>query len=265
MKKALCFVFDQKYLKQGKLALDSAKKYNPDHTTILLTDIVDEKLADIQINIKDTNINLENWLLVARVAVVELALESLGFDTAIFVDGDTYSYNSYDELQEEAEKHSVVVIPHITSPLPVDEFFPQNLTIAIAGNYNTGVWAASKEGLNFIKWWRSATAMFPITRPDLGLVAEQGWLRFVNDFEDNAKVFRHPGYNVAYWNIKHRVVEKRNDIWHIDDKKLAIIHFSGLKKDIDPSKMSVFQNRFTLDDQDPVYELYKKYHDLVWK
>ena len=265
MKKAICFVFDQKYLKQGKLALDSAKRHNPNHTTILLTDILDEKLSDIQIDIRKTNISLENWLLVGRVAVVELALEALGFDTAIFVDGDTYSYNSYNELQEEAEKHSLVVIPHITSPLPIDEFFPQNLTIAIAGNYNTGVWAASKEGLNFIRWWRSTTAMFPITRPDLGLVAEQGWLRFANDFEDNIKVFRHPGYNVAYWNIKHRIVEKRNDIWHINDKKLAIMHYSGLKKDIDPSSMSVFQNRFALDSKDPVYELYKNYYDLVWK
>lgn len=264
MKKALCFVFDKNYSKQGSNAISSALVGNSDYDIILLTDITDEKLANTQITPKELGLSNDSWLLIGRIAIVEFALESLGYDTAIFVDADTYSYNSFYDLQEVTENHSMVVIPHITKPLPDDNYHPQNRTIAIAGNYNTGVWSASKKGLPFIKWWRNETELFPVTRPDIGLVAEQGWLRFANDFDDNTKIFKHPGYNVAYWNIKQRKLEKINNTWIIDDKPLCIIHFSGFKSDTPVSQMSIFQNRFSLSISDPVYELFDSYKKLIW-
>jgi hypothetical protein len=265
MKKAICFIFDSNYVGQGKYAIESARKHNPDHTTILLIENTsDYKLADIQLSPSDIGLPEKNWLTIGRVAIVEYALKHLGFDTAIFVDGDTYSYNSYQELQEAAENSSILVIPHLTKPLPNDDKFPQNRVISLSGNYNTGVWAASKSGLDFIGWWKEQTALFPITRPDAGLVNEQGWLRFAGDFDDNTKIFRHPGYNVAYWNIKQRTLSKIDNTWLIDNKPLAIVHFSGLKKDIDPSQMSIFQNRYWLDSNDLAHNIYSSYHKLIW-
>jgi hypothetical protein len=264
MKKAICSIFDSKYFSQGRHALESAKRHNPSHTTVLLTDNVDNKIADIQLTPKDIGLPEENWLTVGRVAIVEFLLQNLNFDTTIFIDGDTFIYNSFDNLQYEAENNNMVVIPHITKPIPNDNHGPQNRTISLSGNYNTGVWGASKGGLSFIKWWREQTLLFPILRPDWGFVNEQGWLRFVGDFEEKTKIFRHPGYNVAYWNIKQRFVEYNNDSLFIDGEKLCIMHFSGLNRDIDPHTMSVFQDRFFLHDDDIVYKIYKDYYDLIW-
>lgn len=264
-KKAICFIYNQEYSKQGSLAVSSAKIYNPEHTIILLTDKYSEnKLADIELLPSEIGLPIENWLLVGRIALVEYVLQNMNFDTAIFVDGDTYSYNDYNDLQEAADNHSLVVIPHITKPLPNDDKFPQNRIISLSGNYNTGVWAASKKGLSFISWWKEQTSLFPITRPDAGLVNEQGWLRFAGDFDDNVKIFRHPGFNVAYWNIKQRNLEQKNNSIYIDGKKLSIMHFSGLKKEIHPSQMSVFQNRYLLENKDIAYNLYNSYYNLVW-
>lgn len=264
-KKAICFIFDTRYIDHGKHAILSAKKYNSDYTTILLTDNTEiVKLADIQVSPKDIDLPIENWLTVGRVAIVEFALSKLGFDTAIFVDGDTYSYSDYSELQNLTENHSLVVIPHITKPLPDDNKYPQNRVISLSGNYNTGVWSASQRGLDFIRWWKNQTSLFPITRPDLGLVNEQGWLRFAGDFDDNVKIFRHPGYNVAYWNIKQRNLSKINNEYWIDNKKLIIMHFSGLKKDINPVQMSIFQNRYILEPNEIAYEIFNDYHKLIW-
>lgn len=265
-KKAICFIFDKNYLHQGRHAILSARQHNPDHTIVLLIDeYTGSDLADIEVLPKDIGLeNNEHWLTIGRVSIVEHVLDKLNFDTAIFVDGDTYTYNSYEDLQNVANKHSVVVIPHLTRPLPNDDKFPQNRIISLSGNYNTGVWAASKTGLPFIRWWIEQTSLFPITRPDAGLVNEQGWLRFAGDFDDNTKIFRHPGFNVAYWNIKQRLVEKKDGEILIDNHKLSIIHFSGLKKDLHPSQMSVFQNRYLLDTNDIVYELYSQYHNLIW-
>lgn len=264
-KKAICFIFDFNYIDQGKYAVQTAKQHNPDHTTILLTDKPTQcAIADIQLSPKDMGLSETQWLLVGRVAVVEYALKNLHFDTAIFVDGDTYSYYDYNDLQVEAEDHSIVVIPHLTKPLPNDDKFPQNRVISLSGNYNTGVWAASKKGLDFLSWWKEQTRLFPITRPDAGLVNEQGWLRFAGDFDDNTKIFRHPGYNVAYWNIKQRALAKKDNHIIIDNKPLSIMHFSGLKKEIDPAQMSVFQNRYWLDENDIAYSLYNHYYHLIW-
>ena len=265
MKKAICFIFDENYASQGAIALASAKKHNPEHTVVLLTDNKNvEKNVDIQLSPTDIGLSLENWLLIGRIAIVQYCLRDLNFDTVIFIDGDTYTYNSYYELQKETENHSLVVIPHITKPLPNDEHFPQNRTISLSGNYNTGVWGASKSGLDFIDWWREQTTLFPISAPQIGLVNEQGWLRFAADFNDNVKIFRHPGYNVAYWNIKQRCLSYINNTWYIDNEKLAIMHFSGLKQDIDPSQMSIFQNRYSLEKNDLAYKLFESYHSLVW-
>jgi hypothetical protein len=263
---AICFIFDKNYIDQGKHGILSAKKHNPNHTIILLIDDPNcVQLADIQVSPKDINLPLDNWLMVGRIAIVEFALSQLGFETAIFVDGDTYSYNSYDELQKTAEDHSLVVIPHITKPLPNDDRFPQNRIISLSGNYNSGVWAASQKGLEFIEWWKEQTALFPVTRSDLGLVNEQGWLRFAGDFDDNTKIFRHPGYNVAYWNIKQRVLSLVDNTILIDNQNLVIKHFSGLKKELNISQMSVFQNRYWLDVNDIAYQLFNNYHSLIYK
>lgn len=264
MKKCICFVFDKNFSYQGTFAINSAKEHNPDYTTILLTDIEDKKIADIQIHPRDIDIPIENWLLVGRIGIVEEALSNLSFDTAIFVDGDTLSYSSYEELQHYTENHSVVVIPHITRPLPEDNKYPQNRTISLSGNYNTGVWSASKKGLNFVKWWKQQTTILPITQPEHGLVAEQGWLRFAGDFDDNTKILRHPGYNVAYWNVKQRNVTQDGDRWLIDGENLVIFHFSGFNKGMNPAQMSIFQNRYWLKRDDPVYIIYNDYHNLVW-
>lgn len=264
-KNAICFIFDNNYLSQGIHAILTAKKYNPNHSIILLTDKpTGLDTIDIEILPTSINLNLDNWLIVGRVAIVEYALSKLNFETAIFIDGDTYSYNDYGELQEEINNHSIVVIPHITKPLPNDDRFPQNRIISLSGNYNTGVWAASKNGLDFIEWWRKNTALFPITNVGAGLVNEQGWLRFAGDFDDNTKIFRHPGFNVAYWNIKQRILQKKDNIYYIDNKKLSVMHFSGLKKEISPEQMSVFQNRYLLDKNDLVYEIYSNYYKLIW-
>lgn len=264
LKKAICFIFDKNYIPQGKHAILSAKKHNPDHTILLLTDYKESQIADVQFSPSDIGLPEENWLLVGRVAVVEFCLKAMKYDTAIFVDGDTYTYSPYTDLQNVTESHDIVVIPHITQPLPEDSFFPQNRTISFAGNYNTGVWSASIKGLDFLEWWRNQTSLYPITQPEVGIIAEQGWLRFANDFCNNAKVFRHPGYNVAYWNIKQRLLEIKNNQYYINNERLSVIHFSGLKKELNPSQMSVFQNRYYLEKTDLAFSLFNDYHRLIW-
>ena len=48
------------------------------------------------------------WLVTARPSIVRYTLEKLNFDSCIFIDGDTYTYNSYEKLQKLLDRKSVV-------------------------------------------------------------------------------------------------------------------------------------------------------------
>lgn len=266
-KKALCFLYNSKYFHQGNIALSSAKKYNSDYDIVHLTDDITGSIADHAVHPSTLGLDIsnDNWMIVGRVAILEYCLKILDHDCCILVDGDTYTYDKYDDFQHELDSgHSLVIIPHLLKPLPEDNKYPQNRTICLAGNYNSGFVGVSQKAIPFIEWWKSQTALYPKAVPEAGLASEQGWLRFAGDFDNNVKIFRHPGYNVAYWNVKEREVKKINNQWFIDDKKLCLFHFSGFKQHMNPSQMSVFQNRYFLSRNDPVYELFDSYKQLVW-
>ena len=265
IKKALCFLYNEEYKKQGDIALNSAKFHNSDYTTFHLTDNKNSSIADIALEPKDLCIASQNWIVTGRLYLAESILTNFNYDTCIFLDADTYTYSSYKSIQLELTNgHSIVVTPHITKPLPEDGLYPQNRTICLAGNYNAGIWGISKNGLNFLSWWKQQTDIYPNPVPEAGLASEQGWLRFACDFDDKSKIFKHPGYNVAYWNIMQRELQLKKNEWIIDNHELCMCHFSGLKEDTPPEQMSVFQNRYTLKNTDPAYIIYKQYHDLVW-
>lgn len=262
--KALCFVSDTNYFPQTKHAIESAKKHNPEYKIVLLSNGVKSDLVDINVTPSELGLDPSWWIITGRTKIVKHTLQNLGFDSCILIDGDTYTYNSYTEIQKQLDNASVLVIPHLLKPLPNDNLHPQIRMISLMGNYNSGIFAVSKSGMNFLNWWDTQTSIFPQISPQEGVAAEQGWLRFALDFDENAKVFRNPSYNVAYWNIKQRTLEKKNDSWYIDGEKLTIMHFSGLKKETPVSQMSVHQNRYILSQKEPAYEIFDAYKKLVW-
>jgi hypothetical protein len=205
------------------------------------------------------------WLVTARPAIVRYALEILDFNICIFLDGDTYTYNSFASLEEILAKGaSIVVTPHILSPLPNDNKAPSITDISLMGNYNSGVFASSKKGLKFVKWWESQTKLYPIILKHQGIAAEQGWLRFAGDFDENCVIFRDKGYNAAYWNIAQRNLKLSGDVYYTDNDRLTIMHFSGLRKETAVENMSIYQNRYKLQKDGILYKLYDDYKKLIW-
>ena len=66
---------------------------------------------------------------------------------------------------------------------------------------------------------------------------------------------RHPGYNVAHWNIAHRDVRQSEDgSWTVDGQPLVFFHFSGIDP-VDPKQFSKHQNRFDMDTLGPAAAL----------
>jgi lipopolysaccharide biosynthesis glycosyltransferase len=272
--KAICLQSSKNYFFQAKHAIESAKKHNPDYKIVLLSDGIESDLVDIHVSIEDLEINRHEinpttnnftWLVSGRPAIVRYVLQELNFDSCIFIDGDTYTFNSYEKIQDTLNNGaSIVVTPHILQPIPNDGHAPPINDFCLMGNYNSGVFASSKKGIKFVTWWEQQTKLYPYMYKQNGIAAEQGWLRFAGDFDDDTKIFRNVGYNVAYWNIAQRNLNKKNNIYFCGDEKLTIMHFSGLKKETPPENLSVYQNRYKLKKDSVIYDLFSDYKKLVW-
>lgn len=86
-------------------------------------------------------------------------------------------------------------------------------------------------------WWTSPRALF----------VDQRWIDLAPGLFGDSYLIRHPGYNVAYWNLGHRHVTHAPSGWRVNGQELAFFHYSGLDPH-DPRPVSRHQDRFTLSD-----------------
>jgi glycosyltransferase involved in cell wall biosynthesis len=64
---------------------------------------------------------------------------------------------------------------------------------------------------------------------------------------ENIAILKHPGYNVAYWNLVQRLLTRHPEGYRVNGQPLAFFHFSGLNI-LAPENLSKYQNRFTMHD-----------------
>ena len=80
-------------------------------------------------------------------------------------------------------------------------------------------------------------------------------------FED-VYIIKHPGYNIAYWNMMQRNVEIKNNKIYSNGKPAYFIHFSGFSPD-NMENVSKHQNRFILKNLEKLRKLFELYRDLL--
>jgi hypothetical protein len=169
-------------------------------------------------------------------------------DRVIYFDPDIQLYSSGQPLlQRLHDSAEVVLTPHLTAPL-ADDRHPSDLAIVQSGTYNLGFLAlrgtrrrrrtaaaGGNASCNATAWSTSRAACSP---------TRSGWTWCPGC--TNTHVERHPGWNVAYWNLAHRHVQGHAETGYtVNGQPLFFFHFSGY----DPRSrlISKHQDRFTLD------------------
>ena len=187
-------------------------------------------------------------------------------ETVIYLDSDIYVYSRFDRLEKVLESGvSVVLTPHITKPLE-DGKMPNDYHMLQSGVFNAGFFASRRcsETLSFMDWWGRRLSTQCIADFALNLSADQKWCDLAPCFLDELKVFKDPGYNVAYWNLAQRQLHKTADgEWQANGSPLVFFHFSGLSVE-KRQEISKHQNRFEWDDIQECQELFDQYrHELI--
>jgi glycosyltransferase involved in cell wall biosynthesis len=187
-----------------------------------------------------------------------------GFDAAVYVDPDIMVLRPMAAVEAALRDGAdCVLTPHLLQPLD-DDYHPDDIQILRTGVYNLGFGAfANRPGARrFVDWWAKKCETDCVVDLENGLFVDQRLADYAPAFCERAHILREPGYNVAYWNLKHREIAKTAEGWRAGGAPLVFFHFSGVVPG-DPTVFSKHQNRLEVGDIGEARELLALYLSLL--
>ncbi len=175
-----------------------------------------------QYNILELSTSIKPW--------VFQRLLDCGYDSVLYIDPDIYVYRPLTEVFQLLDKEAdVVLTPHLLMPM-TGQRRPDELELRRMGVYNLGFFAGKNTG-NFrslLRWWQKKLHYNCELSLDKGIFVDQSWCDLIPGMFDRVVVLRHPGYNVAYWNLPERDITCNDDgSLFAAGEPLVFFHFSS--------------------------------------
>jgi glycosyltransferase involved in cell wall biosynthesis len=280
---AACTIIAKNYLPMARILAESWNKVHPGAPLfVLLLDShegffrpEDEEFRTIRMSELEIP-NLQGFLfkysiLEASTAVKPYLLRHLfatySMAKLLYLDPDIEVMGSLDELGAALDDSNILLIPHLTTPMPRDGASPSDHDILQAGTYNLGFLGLRKGNVSrsLLDWWSNKLYHECVIAFDKNLFVDQRWMDLVPGLFGGVRVWRDPGYNVAYWNLHERQVSTAGDAPSVNGKPIRFFHYSGFNPD-QPKKISKHQNRFKrMSDIGDARHLYARYRRLLIK
>ena len=190
-------------------------------------------------------------ILELNTAVKPWALEHLlerGHSEVLYIDPDISLYRPLEEVMRHLSSGaSIVLTPHMLAPYD-DDRSPTEASIRMAGTYNLGFCAIAErlETRAFLRWWQGKLSRDCVVDMPNGVFVDQSWIDLVPGLFDNVRILRHPGYNVAYWNLAQRSFTQGEGGLLVNGEPLVFFHYSGIDPQ-NPQTVSKHQDRHNLD------------------
>lgn len=193
-------------------------------------------------------------------------LLSLGYSKVCYLDSDMQVYGSFSDILHKLNTSDIVITPHLHAP-DTEEADPPlaEQSVLSAGIFNGGFLGVndSENALSFLNWWKGKHRRWCILDVEANLHADQRWLDLIPVYFENIHVERAPQYNVAYWNIHQRHLEKdQSHTWLVNGEPLIFFHFSGWDAK-QPSRLSRFGNPYDASKSDYLSDLFSVYRDSL--
>lgn len=242
----ICTIIAKNYLAHARVLARSFREHHPDGECFVL--VIDETDGYIEPGrepftlVQMSEIGLEDYdemrgaydVLEFSTAVkpwlLRHMLESHDDGTGVaYFDPDIRVMSRMVELERELLEHAVVLTPHVTTGMPRDGLKPAETDILVAGVYNLGFIGLSgrDDAHLLLDWWSERLRTDCHVAPERGLFVDQRWVDFVPGLVEDLAIFRHPAYNVAYWNLFERDLEVDGDDYRAGGETLRFFHFSG--------------------------------------
>lgn len=263
MRTAVCTIISKNYLAAARVLMEGIARHAPEaDRVVLLVDRVDGCFAPERENFRlilssELDIPDSRWfhfkytILELNTAVKPFLIERLmseGYDAVVYLDPDIQIHSPMEEVWGALEQANAVLTPHLDQPVE-DDKQPGEIDILRTGAYNLGFIGLrrSAETCGFLRWWGRRMERFCVVDLNNGLFVDQKWMDLLPGMLEPVRVLRHPGYNVAYWNIHGRLIEQNAGGYKVNGRPLCFFHFSGFHPRR-PERFSKHQNRFELAD-----------------
>lgn len=155
-------------------------------------------------------------------------------NSIIYIDSDTKIYSRFEELHKIFLSSNIILTPHfVLPPSNTHTIWGENAEILLlrVGVVNGGFIGVkrSEESENFLKWWCLKLRNYAFQDEKNGFFTDQKWLTPALVLFNGIHLFKHRGYNLAFWNVnQYKITETKNTIL-IENEPLRFFHYSHAK------------------------------------
>jgi hypothetical protein len=165
------------------------------------------------------------------------------YQTAMYLDPDTYVFDVLDPVHQALAHANIVVTPATTTPM-LDGHRPDDIEFLRVGVFNLGFIAvrAGDEARRFLRWWSDRCLSDGFHDTPSGVFVDQKWIDLAPCYFDGCHVLKHPGVNMAPWNLHERRLSVVSGRYVVNgDHPLCLFHFSSFE----PHRPQVIASRQT--------------------
>ena len=163
--------------------------------------------------------------------LLKYLLEKTVYTKICYFDSDLYVLGNMEkEVWEKFDDCSIMLTPHYVKISKAgEETFQKELSTIIRGVYNGGFVGVRKDenALQFLTWWKEKVFRGCYKRPEEGMFVDQRWLDIIPGFDIGVEINRHPGLNVAFWNLSERKISLVEGRFFVSENPLLFFHVSG--------------------------------------
>jgi hypothetical protein len=167
------------------------------------------------------------------------------YEKVIYLDPDVLIFSSLEPILKDLDNFSTILSPHALTPYD-GAGRPDDIDLLRFGSFNLGFFAikASPHSHALLEWWHQRCQTYCFYEPSQGLGVDQKWMDLAPCFFDEVHVTKHPGLNVAFWNLHERSISFEQGVWRVNDvHPLLFVHFSSFDEN-DPEAIARKQTRF---------------------
>jgi glycosyltransferase involved in cell wall biosynthesis/SAM-dependent methyltransferase len=274
-KRAACTIIARNYIAQARLLASSYLRHHPDsHFFVLIVDGLPDGVdfGESVTILGPDDLSLPQFVEMAfkyevtelstavKPSVMSTIMRQRDVEQLVYLDPDIVIFRPLEEMWSQLDSASILLIPHLLDPIPLDGNRPSEQDILCAGAYNLGFIGlrACSESDSMLAWWHER--LIDLCRVDIahGLFVDQKWMDLVPSLFAGTAVLRDETYDIAYWNLHSRHLERADDDILVSGKPLAFFHYSGFDP-ARPRELSKHQNRITVEGDSPLAYLLDQY------
>jgi hypothetical protein len=250
------------YISQARVLAESWGKYHPEIPFyIILVDRIDasvdygnergtfiveiEKLRITALPYLARKYNIIELNVAVKPHAFEYLFEVVGARRVLYLDPDILVTGRFTTALNALTMRDCLLTPHILTPIREINNGPNDYHILTCGVYNLGFLGLRRcdPVKRFLTWWKARMAVYAFKDQSKGLFYDQVWFNYAHVFLRRAEILRHPGYNVANWNLHERRLSLRGKRIMVNERwPLIFFHFSHFKAD-DTTRLASYNAR----------------------